>query len=234
MRKQPRFRQTIEIGFQRDRFLQHVAHCTKQPGQILVAQSGRLSGRVHACAEKNFVRVKVPDPGDQLLVEQNRFHGAAVFSEDRFELGEIDVERVRTDAASLQKLSHILDQFDLAKFSLIVEREPAVVRESKKDARSFRRGFVVVEVLERAGHAEMQPYPQLITGPHEQMFAVPVTVFESTPFESTCQLTRGNAFQNIRVSHVDIGDPLAQRRAVQVSFECFDFGQLWHRAYVCT
>jgi hypothetical protein len=112
---------------------------------------------VHACAEKNFVGVKVADPGDQLLVEQNRFHCTAMHSEDRFELGEIDVERVRTDAASLQELIHILDQLDLAKFSLIVEREPAVVRETKKDARSFRRFFVALEILKPAGHAEMQP-----------------------------------------------------------------------------
>jgi hypothetical protein len=42
------------------------------------------------------------------------------------------------------------------------------------------------------------------------MFAVPVTVFEATAFQSPCQLTRGNAFQNIRVPHVDIGDPLMQ------------------------
>jgi hypothetical protein len=25
-----------------------------------------------------------------------------------------------------------------------------------------------------------------------------------------------------------------QRRAVKISLERFDFGQLWHRAYVCT
>jgi len=107
--------------------------------------------------EKNFVGVKVADPGDQLLVEQNRFHCAAMHSEDRFELGPTDIERVRTDAASLQKLIHILGQLDLAKFSLIVEREPAVVREAKKDPRSFQRFFVAFEILKRAGHAEMQP-----------------------------------------------------------------------------
>ena len=56
----------------------------------------------------------------------------------------------------------------------------------------------------------MQPQPELITGAHKQMFAVPVTVFEAAPFQSTCQLTRGNAFQNIRVPHFDIGDPLMQ------------------------
>src|SRR5207245_8762997 len=102
---------------------------------------------MHASTEKNFIRVKVADPGNQLLVEQDRFHGAAMHSEDRFEFGETDVERIRTDAASLQKLIHILDQLDLAKFPLIVEREPAVVRETTKDPRSFRRFFVALEVL---------------------------------------------------------------------------------------
>jgi hypothetical protein len=64
------------------------------------------------------------------------------------------------------------------------------------------------------------------------MFAVPVTIFEAASFESTCQVTCGNAFQNIRVPHLETGDPLMQRRAVQVSFERFDFGQLRHRVYV--
>jgi len=210
MRQQPGFRQTIEIGFQRNGSFQNIAHCTKQPGQILVAQSDRFSGRVRACAEKNFICVKVADAGDQLLVQQDRFHCAAVFSKNCLELRETNFERVRAEAAFLQKFSHILDQLDLAKLPLIVEREPAVVREIKKDSRSFRRCFVVVEVLKRAGHAEMQSQPQLITSAHKQMFAVPVTGFEPVPFESTCQLTRGNAFQNIRVAHFDIGNPLAQ------------------------
>jgi hypothetical protein len=66
------------------------------------------------------------------------------------------------------------------------------------------------------------------------MFAVPVTVFEPAAFQSTRQLTHGNAFQNIGIAHFDVGDPLAQRIAVEVSFERFNFGQFWHRAYVCT
>ncbi len=81
-----------------------------------------LSRRVHACAEKNFIGVKVADPGDQLLVEQNRFHGAAVFSQDRFELQETDVERIGTDAAVPQKFIDIPAQPDLAKLALIIER----------------------------------------------------------------------------------------------------------------
>ena len=52
--------------------------------------------------------------------------------------------------------------------------------------------------------------PELITGAHKQMFAVPVTRFEAAPFQSPCQLTRGNAFQNIRVAYFDVRDPLVQ------------------------
>jgi hypothetical protein len=69
---------------------------------------------------------------------------------------------------------------------LIVERQPAVIRETKNHSRSFRRYFVVVEVFKRPGHAEMQSQPELITGAHKQMFAVSVTVFEAAPFQSTC------------------------------------------------
>ena len=137
MRKQPGFRQTIEIGFQRNRFLQHMAHCTKQPRQILVAQSGRFSGRVHACAEKNFVCVKVADPGDQLLVQQDRFHCAAVFSENCLELRETNFERVGAKAACLQKFIHILDQLDLAKFPLIVERQAGSYPRNEKSLAQF-------------------------------------------------------------------------------------------------
>ena len=118
---------------------------------------------MHACAEKNFVCVKVADPGDQLLVQQDRFHRAAVFSKNCLELRETNFERVGAKAARLQKFIHILDQLDLAKFALIVERQPAVIRETKNHSRSFRRFFVVVEVIKRAGHAEMQSQPELIT-----------------------------------------------------------------------
>ena len=95
MRQQPRFRQPIEIGFQRNRFLQHMARCTIQAAQILVVQSARFSGRVHTCAEKNFVRVKIADPSNQLLVQQDRFHCATVFSNYCLELEETNFERVR-------------------------------------------------------------------------------------------------------------------------------------------
>jgi len=119
MRKQPGFRQTIEIGFQRNCSFQNMARCTKtiasDPCHLNWAAA--VAGWMHA-TEKNFVGVKVADPGDQLLVEQNRFHGAAMREKDRFELGATNIERVRTDAASLQKLIHILDQLDLAKFSV--------------------------------------------------------------------------------------------------------------------
>jgi hypothetical protein len=110
----------------------------------------------------------------------------------------------------LQKFIDVLYQLDLAKFPLIIEGQPAVIRETKNHSRSFRRYFVAVEVLKRSGHAEMHPQPEPITGTHKQMFAVSVTVFQATPFQSTRQLTSGKAFQNIRVPHVDIGDPLVK------------------------
>ena len=159
-----------------------MAHCTKQPGQILIAQSGRVGGRVDVCAEKNFVCVKVADAGDQLLVQQDRFHRAAVFSKNCLELRETNSERVGAKAARLQKFIDVLYQLDLAKFALIIEHQPAVIRETKNHSRSFRRYFVVVDVIKRAGHAEMQSQPELIIRAHKQMFAVSVTVFEAAPF----------------------------------------------------
>jgi hypothetical protein len=98
---------------------------------------------MHPGAEKNFIGVKVPDAGDQLLVEQNRLHCAAVFAKDRFKLREINFERVRTKGTCSQKIFDILDQLDLAKFPLIVERQATAVRETKNHARSFRRYIFV-------------------------------------------------------------------------------------------
>jgi hypothetical protein len=56
----------------------------------------------------------------------------------------------------------------------------------------------------------MQSQPELITGAHKQMFAMTLTVFETPSFQSSFQFTRGNVFQNIRVLHFDVGDPLVQ------------------------
>jgi hypothetical protein len=64
---------------------------------------------VNACAEKNFICVKVADPGDQLLVEQDRFYCAEVFSNNCLELRETNFERVRAKATSFQKFIQILD-----------------------------------------------------------------------------------------------------------------------------
>ena len=131
-------------------------------------------------------------------------------SKNAFVFREIEMERVRTDAACFQKFTHIFDQLDLAKFSLIIERQPPVVREMKKDSRGFWRFFVAFEVLKVTGHAEMQSQPELIASAHEQMLAMPMTVFEAMPFQSTCHLASGNILQNISISHFDIGDPLVQ------------------------
>ena len=46
---------------------------------------------MNSCAAKNFIRVNIADAGDQLLVHQNRFHCAAMFSENIFELRKIDI-----------------------------------------------------------------------------------------------------------------------------------------------
>src|SRR5215469_16376502 len=120
---------------------------TKKPRQILVSQSDRFSGRVYAAVKKDFIGVKVADPGDQLLIEQNRFHRAAVFFKNCLKLPEPNFKRVRAKAACSQKLVDIFDQLDLAKFSLIVECQAAVIGETKNHARRFRRYLVVFEVL---------------------------------------------------------------------------------------
>jgi hypothetical protein len=66
------------------------------------------------------------------------------------------------------------------------------------------------QVLKRPSHAEMQPQPKLVTGPHKQMFAVALTFLEPAPSQSPPQFTRGNTFQYIRVVHFDVADSLVQ------------------------
>ena len=84
-----------------------MACCKKQPPQSLVAQSVRFSGRVYACSEKNFIGIKVADPGDQSLVQQNRFHSAVMFFENCLELREVNFERIGAKATRLQEFIYI-------------------------------------------------------------------------------------------------------------------------------
>ena len=187
-----------------------MARCTKQPPQILVTQSGRFSGRVHPCAEKNFICVKVADPGDQLLVQQDRFHCAAVFSNNCLELREINFERVGAKAACFQKFIYVLDQLDFAEFALIVERQPVVIRETKNHSRSFRRYFVVVEV--RSEPVMPKCSRSQSSSPVRTNKCLPWRRLDSKrlSFQSPRKLTRGHTFQNIRVTHLDARDPLVQ------------------------
>jgi hypothetical protein len=184
--------------------------------------------------EKNFICINVSDPGDQFLIEQGRFHCTTMFSQDLFELPEADVERVPTEATFPQVFIYILGQSNLAEFALILECEAMRINESKEHSGMLRRSLVTLEILKRAGHAEMQAEPEVIIDAHKQMFAMATTRFEAPSLQSPCQFTRRNAFQDVRAPHVDAGDPLVQRPRVEVSLECFNLGQLWHGTYVCT
>src|SRR6266567_6741791 len=181
-----------------------------------------------ARVEKNFIRINVSDPRDHLLVEQNRFHRATMFSEDLSEFREADVERVRTQATFPQVFAYILDQSDLAEFALILECEGMRISENKDNARVPWRLFFAFEVAQRASHPEMQSQPEISIGAYEQMFAVAAAGFEAASFQSPCKPPRRNAFQHVRAPHIDADDPLVQRRRVEVSLEAFDIGQLWH------
>ena len=46
----------------------------------------------------------------------------------------------------------------------------------------FRRPLLTLEILQRAGHAEMQSQPEVAIGAHKQMFAVAATRFEAAFF----------------------------------------------------
>src|SRR5438132_950575 len=179
-------------------------------------------------AEKNFICINVSDPGNQLLVEQNRFHCTPMRSQELAELREADVERVRTEATFPQVFIYILNQADLAEFALILECKAVGIRENKEHSRMPRRILLVLEAQKRTGHAEMQSQPEVSIGTHEKMFAVAAAGFEAVSFQSPCKLPRRNAFQHVRAPHIDAGESLVQRRRVEISLEAFDIGQLWH------
>src|SRR6266566_5592714 len=145
---------------------------------------------MNACAEKNLVGIDISDAGDQLLVEQNRFHRATMFSEDFSELREGDVERVRAQGALFQKFVYILDQPDLTEFALILECEAVRIGENKEHSRVPRRLLLSLEIVKRTGHAEMQSQPQVVIGAHKQVFAMPATRFELAPFQPELQFAR--------------------------------------------
>ena len=96
----------------------------------------------------------------------------------------------------------------------------------------LRRILLALKVLKRTGHAEMQSQPEVAISADKQMFAVAATGLEAASIQSPCQLTRRNAFQDVRTLHIDAGDSLVQRRRIEVTLECFNIGQFWHRAYV--
>src|SRR6266540_7433438 len=142
-----------------------------------------------ARVEKNFIRINVSDPRDHLLVEQNRFHRATMFSEDLSEFREADVERIRTEATFPQVFIYVRDQPDLAEFALILECKAVGIGENKEHSRmparrSLGRGWsrrllLIFGITQRAGHAEMQSQPEISIGAHKQMFAVAAAGFEA-------------------------------------------------------
>ena len=194
---------------------------------------------MHTAAEKNFVGVDIADAGNQFLVEQDRFYGATTLTEYLFEFRKIDIERVRSESAPFYKLADIFQQSDLTKHALIIESEPATFLEDEKhsgmpvprSAGGFgRRGFLFAfEIAQEASHTEVQSQPEVVIGTHKQMFAMAATGLEAVPFQLLRQLTFGNAFQNVCVSHIDRPDPLMQGRRIEVSPERLNIGQLWHR-----
>jgi len=121
-----------------------------------VAQTGDLRRGMHARAEKNFVRVNVANARDQFLIEQNRLHRATMFFKDFPELWKTDVKRVRAEGAPFQELIDVCQQSDFTEFALILEREAMRVGENKEHSCMRRRLFVMLEIPERASHAEMK------------------------------------------------------------------------------
>ena len=140
-----------------------------------VVESRNLRRRVNPCAEKNFIGVNVSNARDQLLVEQNGFHRAAMFSENISELRETDVERVWAESAFVEKFVHILDQPDFPELALIIESQAPIIGKSKKHSRLHRRRSIPLQILQRAGHAEMQSQPKIAVGADKEMFAVAAT-----------------------------------------------------------
>src|SRR6266536_3351189 len=134
-----------------------------------------------ARVEKNFICINVSDPGNHLLVEQNRFHCTPMRSQELSELREADVERVRAEATFPQVFIYVRDQPDLAEFALILECKAVGIGENKEHSRMPARRslgaggprciLLVLEVQKRTGHAEMQSQPEVSIGAHEQMFA---------------------------------------------------------------
>ena len=90
-----------------DRFFQYVPHCTEEVPSVFVAETRDLRGRMNAGMEKNFVGVNVADAGNQSLVHQDRFHGAAMSRQLRFEFRNIDIERIWPKRALSQELIDI-------------------------------------------------------------------------------------------------------------------------------
>src|SRR5436190_2908464 len=113
-----------------------------------------------------------------------------MFCEHLFEFRKIDIERIRAEYALFKKFIHIFDESDFAKLALIVEGEAIVVGESKEHSCMRRCLSLLLEIMKRTSHAEMQSQPDIAIGVHEQMLAMTATGFETAPFQPECKLTR--------------------------------------------
>jgi hypothetical protein len=177
---------------------------------------------MHVHAEKNFVSVNVANTCDEPLVQQDRFHDATVLPKDFSEFCKIDLKRIRAQCPLFQKRIDTFQQPNLAKLALIIERETMLVAENKEHSNMPWRMFVIFEILKRPGHAKVQSHPELAIGAHKQMFAMTATRFETTSLQSARELSSCDIFQNVRVPHLNVVDPLVQRRGVEVSLEYFN------------
>ena len=105
-----------------------------------------------------------------------------------------------------------------------------MVGEDKDYSGMTRCLFVILEVIKRAGHAEMESQPNFSIGAHKEVFAMTAARFEEAAFQSARKRWRRDVFQDVFVPHVDVVDPLMQRGGIEVSLEYFNVRQLWHRS----
>src|SRR5437763_16816256 len=97
-----------------------------------------------------------------------------------------------------------------------------VVGEDKDYSGMTRCLFVILEVIKRAGHAEMESQPNLSIGAHKEVFAMTAARFEEAAFQSARKLWCRDLFQAVCLPDVEVVHRLMQRGGVEVSLEDFN------------
>src|SRR6202167_4906143 len=187
---------------------QYAAHLAVQSPALTGGQAAGWPARMDACPPEDLVGEEVPQPGDDLLIDEDGLDGAAAAFEYVVKFGRRHVEGVRSEpgkysvllvAAVSQRDALQLAHVAVAQLPSPGHKRHAVVPVQRRAA---------FQPLQAPGHAEMEENGRPIRG-GDQPFAVPLRPCEAAAAQGVVKLPGSDTPQHARVGDVDVLDALA-------------------------